>query len=155
MDSFDVKILNIIQRDNRLPAEKIADQVGLSPSAVQRRLKRLRENGTIEAEVAIISPETAGRKLTAIVAVTLQREHPVSLPMEEFKRLMLATPEVMQCYHVTGEADFILIIAAKDIQEYEALTRRLFVDNPNVRGYSTSIVMKRVKSVTMVPVISE
>ncbi len=60
MDSFDVKILNIIQRDNCLPAEKIADQVGISPSAVQRRLKRLRENGIIEAEVAIISPETAG-----------------------------------------------------------------------------------------------
>ena len=58
---------------------------------------------------------------------------------------MLATPEVMQCYHVTGDVDFILIISASDMEDYEAITRRLFVDNPAVRGYKTSIVMKRVK----------
>jgi Lrp/AsnC family leucine-responsive transcriptional regulator len=155
MDSFDVKILNILQHDNRLPTERIAEQVGLSPSAVQRRLKRLREQGTIEAEVAVISPEAAGRKLIAIVEVTMQRERPLSASQNEFRRLMVATPEVMQCYHVTGNADFILIITAADIQEYEALTRRLFVDNPSVRGYNTSIVMRRVKTGMSIPLVPE
>jgi Lrp/AsnC family leucine-responsive transcriptional regulator len=151
MDSFDVKILNIIQQDNRLPAEKIADQVGLSPSAVQRRLKRLREEGIIEADVAIISPEAIGRTLTAIIGVIIDKERPLSLALTEFKNLMLNTPEVMQCYDVTGEADFIVIITAKDMQEYELISRQLFMENPNVRRYKTSLVVRRVKSGMMVP----
>ena len=155
MDSFDVKILNIIQRDNRLPAEKIADQVGLSPSAVQRRLKRLREEGIIEADVAIISPEAIGRTLTAIIGVIIDKERPLSLALAEFKNLMLNTPEVMQCYDVTGESDFIVVITAKDMQEYEIISRRLFMENPNVRRYKTSIVVRRVKSGLMVPLTPE
>jgi len=151
MDSFDVKILNIIQRDNRLPSEKIADRVGLSPSAVQRRLKRLREEGIIEADVAVVSPEAIGRTLTAIVGVIIDKERPLSLALAEFKNLMLKTPEVMQCYDVTGEADFIVIITAKDMQEYEVISRRLFMENPNVRRYKTSLVVRRIKSGMMIP----
>jgi Lrp/AsnC family leucine-responsive transcriptional regulator len=155
MDSFDVKILNIVQRDNRLPTEKIADRVGLSPSAVQRRLKRLREDGIIEADVAVISPEAVGRTLTAIVGVIIDKERPLSLALSQFKNLMLSTPEVMQCYDVTGEADFIVVITARDMQEYETISRKLFMENPNVRRYKTSLVVRRVKSDTIIPLISE
>lgn len=155
MDSFDVKILNIVQRDNRLPAEKIAERVGLSPSSVQRRLKRLRKNGIIEADVSVVSPEAAGRRLTAIVGVTLEHERPLSPMLEEFKRLMSRAPEVMQCYHVTGDSDFVLIITAQDMQEYEALTRKLFVENESVRRFHTSVVVSRVKSGAIVPLAAE
>ena len=155
MDSFDVKILDIVQRDNRLTTEKIADQVGLSPSAVQRRLKRLHELGIIEADVAIISPEAVGRGLTAIIEVTLEHEHLLSSVIEGFKKLMLAAPEVSQCYHVTGEADFIVIINLRDMQEYEAFTRRFFIENPSVRRYQTSVVVSRVKSGTTVPLSAD
>jgi Lrp/AsnC family transcriptional regulator, leucine-responsive regulatory protein len=150
MDSFDVKILNIIQQDNRLSTEKIADQVGLSSSAVQRRLKRLREDRVIEAEVAIVSPEAVGRNLTAIVGVIIDKDRPLSLALAEFKKLMLGTPEVMQCYDVMGEFDFIVLISAKDMPEYEALSRRLFMENPNIRRYKSSLVIRRVKSETMI-----
>lgn len=155
MDSFDLKILNIIQRDNRLPAEKIARQVGLSPSAVQRRLKRLREEGIIEADVAVISPEAIGRTLTAIVGVIIDKERPLSLALAEFKNLMLDAPEVMQCYDVTGEADFIVIITAKDMQEYELISRKLFMENPNVRRYKTSVVVRKIKTGMMLPLTPE
>lgn len=155
MDSFDVKILNIIQRDNRLPTEKIADQVGLSPSAVQRRLKRLREDGIIEADVAIVSPEAVGRTLTAIVGVIIDKERPLLAALTEFNELMLSTPEVMQCYDVTGEFDFIVVITAKDMQEYELISRKLFMENPNVRRYKSSLVVRRVKSGAVVPLIPE
>ncbi|MCI0487930.1 MAG: Lrp/AsnC family transcriptional regulator [Blastocatellia bacterium] len=155
MDSFDLKILSIVQRDNRLPTEKIASRVGLSPSAVQRRLKRLREERVIEADVAIVSPETIGRRLTVIVEVTLEQERPLSFVLDEFKKLMLAAPEVMQCYHVTGNADFILIIMAKDMQEYEAFTRRFFIENPSIRRFQTSVVVSKVKSGTAIPLIPE
>ncbi len=155
MDSFDVKILNIIQQDNRLSTEKIADQVGLSSSALQRRLKRLREDRVIEAEVAIVSPEAVGRNLTAIVGVIIDKDRPLSLALSEFKRLMLNTPEVMQCYDVMGEFDFIVLISAKDMPEYEALSRKLFMENPNIRRYKSSLVIRRVKSETMIPLTSE
>jgi Lrp/AsnC family leucine-responsive transcriptional regulator len=151
MDSFDIKILNIVQRDNRLATEKIAQQIGLSPSAVQRRLKRLREEGVIEANVAVVSPEAVGRKLTAIVGVIIDKERPLALALTEFRDLMLRTPEVMQCYDVTGEADFIVVVTVRDMQEYEVISRQLFMENPNVRRYKSSLVVRRVKSGTMIP----
>ncbi|HEX8397022.1 MAG TPA: Lrp/AsnC family transcriptional regulator [Pyrinomonadaceae bacterium] len=155
MDLFDKKILAIVQQNNQLSADKIAEQVNLSASAVQRRLKRLRKDGIIEADVAIISPQASGRLLTIIVEVTLEQERLISSVLDEFKKLVLNTPEVMQCYHVTGNADFILIIAAKDMQDYEALTRRLFIDNRSVRRFQTSVVVSRVKSRSTVPFLEE
>jgi Lrp/AsnC family transcriptional regulator, leucine-responsive regulatory protein len=150
MDSFDIKILNIIQQDNRLSTERVAEQVGLSPSAVQRRLKRLREEGIIAAEVAIVSPEATGRSFTAIVGVIIDKDRPLALALAEFKKLMLSTPEVMQCYDVMGEFDFIVIIIVKDMPEYEVLSRRLFMENPNIRRYKTSLVVRRIKSETKI-----
>lgn len=155
MDLFDKKILAIVQQNNQLSADKIAEQVNLSASAVQRRLKRLRKDGIIEADVAIISPQASGRLLTIIVEVTLEQERLISSVLDEFKKLVLDTPEVMQCYHVTGNADFILIIGAKDMQDYEALTRRLFIDNRSVRRFQTSVVVSRVKSRSTVPFLEE
>ena len=155
MDSFDVKILNIIQHDNRLSTERIADRVGLSPSAVQRRLRRLREDGIIEAEVAVVSPEAVGRKLTAIVGVIIDKERPLSQALAEFRELMLGTPEVIQCYDVTGEADFIVVITTEDVQEYELISRKLFMENPNVRRYKSSIVIRKVKRGTAIPLTFE
>jgi Lrp/AsnC family transcriptional regulator, leucine-responsive regulatory protein len=155
MDSFDRKILEIVQQNNLLSTEKIAEQVNLSPSAVQRRLKRLRKDGIIEADVAIVSPQAGGRILTIIVEVTLEQERLISSVLDEFKKLVLATPEVMQCYHITGNADFILIIAAKDMQDYEALTHRLFIDNRSVRRFQTSLVINKIKSISVIPMLDE
>jgi len=76
LDEFDLKLLDAIQRSNRLTAAQLAERVCLSPSAVQRRLHRLRERKVIEAEVAIVSPEALGQSLTAIVEVTLDRDRP-------------------------------------------------------------------------------
>lgn len=155
IDSFDIKILNIIQRDNRLPAEKIAHQVGLSPSAVQRRLKRLRAERIIEADVAMVSPEAVGLTLTAIVGVIIDKDRPLLKAIKEFKELMLNTPEVMQCYDVTGEFDFIVIVTAKHMQEYEIISRKIFMENPNVRRYKSSLVVRRFKSGTVIPLMPE
>ena len=75
--------------------------------------------------------------------------------LTEFNELMLSTPEVMQCYDVTGEFDFIVVITAKDMQEYELISRKLFMENPNVRRYKSSLVVRRVKSGAVVPLIPE
>jgi len=149
LDEFDLKILDCVQRNNRLAAEEIAEKACLSPSAVQRRLRRLRHSGVIEADVAIIAPEAIGRDLIAIVEVVL--EHEKSHILSEFKELMLNAPEVMQCYYITGDADFVVIMTAKSMQDYEAFARRFFSENPHVRRFRTSVVISRVKSGLTVP----
>lgn len=149
LDEFDVEILDIVQRNNRLSAEKIAEKVCLSPSAVQRRLKRLRKDGVIEADKSIISPEALGHNLTLIVEITLENEHPATL--QEFKQLILDTPQVMQCYYVTGIADFIIIMTTENIEEYHEFVRQHFSESPYIKRCQTSIVLQRIKSSTTVP----
>lgn len=150
LDSFDRKLLVAVQRDNQQKAETLGDAIGLSPSACLRRLKRLRESGVIQSEVAIVAPETVGRALMMVVEVTLEREQPHL--MDEFKRSMRSTPEVMLCLYVTGETDFILIVTAKSMRDYEEFTRQFFFDNPNVRRFQTLVVMDRVKFGLAVPI---
>ena len=150
LDEFDLRLLRLVQRNNRLTHEELGGAVGLSPSACQRRLAKLRQRGIIEADIAVIAPEAVGRQLTMIVDVTLERERPDI--MDEFKRSMLATPEVMQCYYVTGDADFILVLTARDMGHYEAFTKQFFFANPNIRRFQTRVVMDRVKTGLFVPI---
>jgi len=96
MDAFDRKLLDLVQDDNQRTAEALSAAVGLSPSACQRRLKRLRRDGVIVGDVAVLAPDAVGRHLTMIVEVTLTRERPDLV--DAFKRSMQQTPEVMQCY---------------------------------------------------------
>ena len=150
LDSFDRKLLRAVQANNQLNAEALGDAVGLSPSACLRRLRRLRDAGVIESEIAVVAPETLGRALMMVVEVTLEREQPDL--MDAFKRSMRGTPEVMLCLYVTGEVDFVLIVTAKTMHDYEDFTRRFFFDNPNVRRFNTRVVMDRVKFGLSVPI---
>ena len=143
MDSFDTLILDALQHNNRLTAEALSEKVGLSPDACRKRLAKLRSSDAIEQEVAILNPQTMGRGLIMIVEVTLQNERPAEL--DRFKDKMKAAPEVMQCYYVTGNADFILILSATDMADYEDFTRRHFFAEENVARFRTSAVMDRVK----------
>lgn len=143
MDRKDLEILERIQSNARLTAEVLGDSIGLSPPAVQKRLKKLRESGVIEKEVAVLSPPKLGREMTVIVQVMLERENRMHL--ENFKRKMRSAPAVQQCYYTTGEADFILIVVVSNIKEYEEFTQEYFFDESNVSRFTSSIVMDRVK----------
>lgn len=143
MDKKDREILELVQSNARLTAEVLGQDVGLSPPAVQKRLKRLRDTGFIEREIAVLSPSKLDRSMTVIVQVMLERESRIHL--DAFKRSMRSAPAVQQCYYTTGEADFILIVIVKDIEEYEAFTQEYFFDESNVSKFTSSIVMDRVK----------
>lgn len=143
MDEKDLEILKLVQQDARLTAEALGYEIGLSPPAVQKRLKKLRETGVIERDIAVLSPAALGRGMTVIVQVMLERESRRHL--EEFKRRMRSAPAVQQCYYSTGEADFILVVIVKDISEYEEFTQEYFFDSSNVNRFTSSIVMDRVK----------
>ena len=150
MDKFDARILNALQHDARVTADALSQQVGLSADACRKRLARLRATDCIEAEIAILNPARIGRGLLLIVEVTLQNERKAHL--DRFKAAMRAAPEVMQCYYVTGNADFILILSARDMRDFEAFTRRYFFAEDNVVRFRTSAVMDRVKTGFAVPV---
>lgn len=142
-DQFDKHILRLVQQNNRLTAEELADLVGLSPSAVQRRLKRLREEKIIEADVSIVSPKVGGIEVTCIVDVILERGS--SQMIEKFKVAMQQLSEVMQCYYVTGSYDFIMIVNTPSMQQYEEFTKKWLMDNPNVKHFYTHVIMDKVK----------
>jgi Lrp/AsnC family leucine-responsive transcriptional regulator len=143
LDSFDRKILREIQRNARITSAELAGIVGLSPSACHRRLTALRETGVIQAEIAIVSPKAVGRRITMIVTITLEREH--SDVISEFKRACRDDVNIMQCYYVTGQSDFVLILTSKSMEIYDAFVDRFLFSNRNVRRFETMVVMDRVK----------
>ncbi|PVH27309.1 Lrp/AsnC family transcriptional regulator [Pararhodobacter oceanensis] len=143
MDRKDRELLKLIQSNSRLTAEALAAEIGLSPPAVQKRLKKLRDTKVIEKEIAVLSSSQLGRSLTVIVQVMLEREN--RLHLENFKRKMRNAPQVQQCYYTTGEADFVLVVVVADIAEYERFTQEYFFDESNVSKFTSNIVMDRVK----------
>lgn len=151
MDAFDAKILEAVQQNARLTAEALSETVGLSADACRKRLAKLRASGVIEAEIAIVRPEKVGRGLMLIVEVSLQNERKVDL--DRFKQRISEAPEVMQCYYVTGNSDFVLILSVRDMADYDAFTRRYFFEEDNVLRFRTSAVMDRVKVGFSVPVM--
>jgi Lrp/AsnC family transcriptional regulator, leucine-responsive regulatory protein len=153
LDEFDLRLLDAVQHNNRLTAEQLAEKVCLSASAVQRRLHRLRERKVIKAEVAVVSPDAVGQSLTAIVEVTLDTDR--AKVVEEFQRAIQTTPEVMQAYYVTGNADYILVITAKNMADYEAFACEFLSRRPHVKHFRTSIVMRRVKWGMTLPIKSD
>jgi Lrp/AsnC family leucine-responsive transcriptional regulator len=151
LDDFDRRLLDALQADNRRTGEELAAIVGLSPAACLRRVQRLRDEKVIERDVSILAPEALGRRLTMVVLVTLERESPDVV--DGFKRAMRQAPEVMQCYYVTGAADFVLILTADDMADYEDFTRRYLFER-NVRRFETMAVMDRVKTGAAMPMAS-
>jgi Lrp/AsnC family leucine-responsive transcriptional regulator len=152
LDQTDRRILDVLQKHNQIGMDRLGAMVGLSTSAAQRRVKRLRATGIIAADVSVVDPGALGRQMTFIVAVTLERES--ATVFATFKRRMRKAPEVQQCYYVTGEGDFVLIVTASDMAEYEAITSRLFLGDVNVKRYRTSVVMSRVKVSLALPVMA-
>ena len=143
LDSFDLAILAILQRDNGTSQRMIGEAVNLSAPAVQRRIRRLEESGVIQANVAVIDPERVGRAITLIVDVELVSERAELI--DAAKRSFAQAPEIQQCYFVTGEADFVLVMTVATMANYEALARRLFHSNDNVKRFRTLVTMDRVK----------
>ncbi|MEO0382603.1 MAG: Lrp/AsnC family transcriptional regulator [Pseudomonadota bacterium] len=150
LDDFDRRLLRAVQHDSRQTGDTLAEVVGLSPTACQRRLKRLRAVGIIEREVAIVSPKAVGRPLTLVVTLSLERER--ADIVDAFKRLVRETPEIMAGYYLTGESDFLMIVTARDMEDFENFSRRVFYGSPHIKGFKTMVVMDRVKASYSLPI---
>ncbi|MER9702590.1 Lrp/AsnC family transcriptional regulator [Mesorhizobium sp. M0146] len=150
LDRVDRKLLNAVQRNNRLTTEELGEIAGLSATACQRRLKRLRESGVIEADVSIVSPKAVGRPMLMLAAISLERDRADII--DRFKQAVRRTPEIMNAYYVTGEADFVLTISVRDMAEYEEFTRRFFHEHSDIKASKTMVVMDRIKSSFALPI---
>ncbi|MCV0423952.1 MAG: Lrp/AsnC family transcriptional regulator [Roseibium sp.] len=144
LDSFDIAILRILQRDSTTPQREIGALVNLSAPSVQRRIKRMEKDGVISAQTAILDPGRVGLPLTILVEVELKVE--TGGEIDVVKQSFLEAPEIQQAYYVTGEVDFVLIVVVSDMAEYEKLTQRLFFGNENIKKFRTFVTMDRTKA---------
>lgn len=144
IDHIDRSLLALLQRNNRLTVEEMAEKAGASPSAIHRRVKALRDSGIITADVSVIAPEALGFTMTFIVEVILERVR--AAEVAAMKRKFLDAPEIQQIYNITGDSDLLLIIPARDVQHFEEISRKLFSSDPRIARYRTMLVMERVKA---------
>jgi Lrp/AsnC family transcriptional regulator, leucine-responsive regulatory protein len=150
LDKIDLRLMDFVQHNNRLTSDELGEAVGLSSTGVQRRLRRLRAEGVIEADVSIISPKAIGRNVAMLVLVSLERER--ADIVDRFKQSICSTAEVMSGYYVTGDADFVLLVTANNMEDYETFTRRFFYENQDIKSFKTMVVMDRVKTGLVLPI---
>ncbi|MBV6749005.1 Lrp/AsnC family transcriptional regulator [Pseudomonas chlororaphis] len=153
LDHFDLALLEAIQQDASTSQQDLGTRVNLSPAAVNRRLKKLNADGVVRKTVALVDPVRLGYGLTVIAAVEVENER-LDL-LDAMKRTFLACPQVQQCYYVTGESDFVLILAVRNMEQYTELTRTLFFQSNNVKRFKTLVSMSNVKVGLEVPAAVE
>jgi DNA-binding Lrp family transcriptional regulator len=149
LDRLDAALLTCLQRDNLQTAEQLAEQVGRSPSAVARRVRRLRDTRAIAADVAVISEEAAGHPLSAIVHVQLER-HAIQAS-DLLRRRLHASENVQLLFEISGAFDLLLLVVAQDMDAYNLFVDQVLADDPAVRRLETSFVKRRAKATLAVP----
>jgi Lrp/AsnC family transcriptional regulator, leucine-responsive regulatory protein len=144
VDEIDQTILDLLQVNADQPAKRIADRVGLSPSAVERRITRLKQTGVIQKIAAVVDPKAVGRGLTVLVELDIQNEHRHTL--DAFQTWAVKAPEVQACWYVTGDMDYVLQLAVRDLDEYNDFIDRMMREQQGlVRKYKSLIALKVVK----------
>ncbi|QIZ78178.1 Lrp/AsnC family transcriptional regulator [Ferrimonas lipolytica] len=143
LDRIDRRILIKLQHNNRIANIDLAAEVGLSPPACLKRVKRLRDEGVIVGDKSLLNPELIGNKLTLIVSVEMDRDR--GDIYQQFRKSVMQTPEVTQCYQISGSYDFMLIVCVADIQTYETFVERSLRSDFNIRKFHTAVCMRTVK----------
>ena len=149
LDHFDLALLDAVQRDAGTSQLDLGSQVNLSSAAVNRRLKKMTEDGVIRGTVAQVDAQKLGYTLTVIAQVEVENER-LDL-LDAMKKTFLACPQVQQCFYVAGECDFVLILLVRNMEQYTQLTRELFFESNNVKRFKTLVSMSNVKTGVFVP----
>lgn len=147
---IDIQLLDLLQRDGRITNADLAKAVKLSPPTVLQRVRALEKAGLIKAYTAILDAERLGLKVTALcmISLALHQEQPI----ERFRKAVMGLDEVMECYHVSGDFDFLLKILVKDIRAYEQFVREKLSKIKGVGHIRTSFVLGTNKWKTQLPI---
>lgn len=148
-----MRLLASLQQDNLRTADQLSDMIGLSPSAIARRLRRLRESGAIAADVSLLTDRVAGNPLSAVVHVQLERHAPQE--GDRLRRRLVASPNVQLCLDIAGTFDILLLVVAADMDAYNRFADETLAEHPAVRRIETTFVKKRVKATLALPLDEE
>jgi Lrp/AsnC family leucine-responsive transcriptional regulator len=148
LDAVDKKILEILQERGRIANAHLATLVGLSPPAVLERVRKLEERGIIEKYVAILNEKNLGKEIVAFVSVSLTFHRHESI--ENFRNSIAACPEVLECYHIAGDEDYVLKVVVNNISIYENFLLEKLTKIPGVSRVRTHIVLSALKRETQI-----
>ena len=146
LDPKDKQLIDELQVNSRITNAELSKRVGLSPSSTLERVKKLEASGLIERYITMLNPRMAGYSCFTFVEIKLARHG--ETPVENFFKSIANIPEVLECHHITGEADFLLKIATRDIPAYEELILHQLSALPNVQNMKTSVVLSTFKNET-------
>jgi Lrp/AsnC family leucine-responsive transcriptional regulator len=150
LDRFDIALLNLLQADALATAERLAETVPLSPSAIARRLRALRAAGRVAADVAILAPALTADRLRAVVQIQVH-EHAEGKGIGGLRTALAAAPEVQLLLNVAGAVDLIALVVTGSMRDFNAFADRYFTSNPAVRRFETTIVKAEIKNRPTVP----
>lgn len=149
MDNIDRRILVELQRDGTVPVQELGERVGLSHTPCWRRVKRLEERGVIKRRVALLDAEQLDLAVNVFVNVNLRRHQENAL--NRFEAAVQDVPEIVECYTVSGETDFLLRIVVADVTAYEHLLKATLVHLPEVGNLTSTFALRQVKYTTALP----
>ncbi|MBM3394116.1 MAG: Lrp/AsnC family transcriptional regulator [Betaproteobacteria bacterium] len=153
LDAIDWKILSVLQDDARLPNVELASKVGLSPSPCLARVRTLEQAGYIKRYVSLLDPLRVGLKVSVFIQVTLEKQ--IEPALEKFESAIRERPEVMECYLMTGDADYLLRVVVPDLQALERFILAFLSKVPGVGNIRSSFALKQVKYQTALPLERE
>ena len=149
LDAIDHRILDILQKEGRLSNQELADRVALSPAPCLRRVRALEKAGIIRQYAALLDPRKVGLGLMSFITVKLEKQG--KMPAEEFTRAVRAWPEVVSCYSMTGETDYLLRIFVEDLDHYTRFLMGRLLKQPGVIDVKSNIVLEAIKDTTALP----
>ena len=148
MDDFDKRILSCLQADSRMPLAELAERVGLSTTPCWRRVQRLQAAGVIRANVALLDRAALNLSVTVFVAIRTNQHNAAWL--ERFAKAVIEFPEVMDCYRMSGEIDYLLRLVLPDIAAYDRFYKRL-IERVELSDVTSMFAMEEIKSTTVLP----
>jgi DNA-binding Lrp family transcriptional regulator len=149
LDELDRKILTCLQENARISNAELSETVGLSPSPCWRRVRALEQAGVVRKYAAIVEPKAIGLPVNIFVSVTLEKQ--VEDWLERFEAALRDRPEVMECYLMTGESDYLLRVVVSDLQAYEKFVLEHLTRIPGIAGIKSSFALKQVQYKTALP----
>lgn len=150
LDGADRNILRLLQEDGRITNADLARRVGLSPPSMLQRVRRLEQKGLIKGYTATIDPEKLGFSITVMAMVSLAMHQ--DQPIDHFLKAVSSIPEIMECYHVSGDHDFMLKIVAKDMHDYERIVREHLSTIKAIGKIHSCFVLRANKQATAYPI---
>ena len=149
LGAIDRRILAVLQENARVTNVELAESSGVSASPCWRRVRELERTGVISRYVTLVDPSSVGLPVSVFIQVSLEKQ--VETALEDFERVVLERPEVMECYLMTGDADYLLRVVVADLEAYERFLMDHLTRIPTVANIRSSFALKQVKYRTALP----